>query len=64
MHNMSGYITAFRYAASCIVGITDDEILNRFVVGIKPKLMNRFCFHRQIPLKRSVLLLKEWVLYV
>ena len=50
MHNMSGYITAFHCAASCVVGITDDEILDRFVVGIKLKYANRFCFHRQIPL--------------
>ena len=38
MHNVSGCITVFRHAASCVVGITDDEMLDRFVVGLKPKI--------------------------
>ena len=38
MHNVSGYISAFCHAVSHVVGITDAEILDRFVVGLKPKI--------------------------
>ena len=38
MHNVSRYVTAYHYAISYIVGITDDEMLDRFVVGLKPKI--------------------------
>ena len=36
--NVRGYITAFCHAASCIVGITDDEMLDRFVAALKLKI--------------------------
>ena len=32
------------------------------LLDLSPKFMNKYCFHKQIPLKRRVLLLKEWVL--
>ena len=38
MHNMSSYIAVFHCAASRAVGITDDELLDRFVTGLKPKI--------------------------
>ena len=38
MHNVSGYITSFHHAASRVVGIIDDEVLDRFVVELKPKI--------------------------
>ena len=38
IRNVSGYITAFHRAVSCVVGITDEEMLDRFVVGLKPKI--------------------------
>ena len=38
MCNTSGYITAFCCTASHVVGITDDEMLDRFVSGLKPKI--------------------------
>ena len=53
MHNMSSYITAFCRAASHVVGITDNEILDRFVMRLKPKIMNMYCYHKQIPLKKA-----------
>ena len=63
INNVTSYITAF-YCVVSHVGITDDKILDRFVIGLKPKILeNSYCFHKQIPLKRPVLLLKEWVLY-
>ena len=38
MHNVSGYVTIFCSATSPVVGITDDEILDRFSAGLKPKM--------------------------
>ena len=39
MHNVSGYITEYSvHAASLVVGITDDEMLDRFVARLKPKI--------------------------
>ena len=38
MCNMSGYITAFHCAASHVVGITYDKVLDRFIAGLKPKI--------------------------
>ena len=38
MYSISGYITAFHYAVSLVVGITDDKMLDRFVTGFKPKI--------------------------
>ena len=38
MRNVSDYVAEFYYTASCVVGITDDEMLDRFVVGLKPKI--------------------------
>ena len=38
MHSVSGYITVFYHAISRAVGITDDEMLDRFIVGLKPKI--------------------------
>ena len=38
MCNVSDCITAIHRAASCIVGITDDEILDGFAAGLKPKI--------------------------
>ena len=38
MHNTCGYITAFHHTASRVVGITDDEMLNSFVAGLKLKI--------------------------
>ena len=42
MGNFSGYITAFYCATSRVVGITDDEMLDRFIAGLKPKI-HRYC---------------------
>ena len=41
MHNVSGYITAFYLAASRLVCITGDEIMDRFVAGLKPKIREK-----------------------
>ena len=38
MHNVSSYITAACCAVSCVVGITDDEMFDRFVAGLKPTI--------------------------
>ena len=38
MHNMSGFITVVHYAASRVVDITDNKILARFFIGLKPKI--------------------------
>ena len=38
MRNINGYITVFLFPVSCVVGITDDEMLDKFVVGLKPKI--------------------------
>ena len=35
---MSGFITAFHHDASCIVSITADEMLDRFVTELKLKI--------------------------
>ena len=35
---MSSYITVFHYAAFCVVDITNNKKLDRFVVGLKPKI--------------------------
>ena len=35
---LCGYITAFYLTASHVVDITDNEILDRFFVGLKPKI--------------------------
>ena len=40
-YNMSGYTTAFHHAASYVVGIIDDKMLDRFVVGLKPIIHKR-----------------------
>ena len=41
MHNMSGYIIALHCAVSHVVGITDDEILDMFIAGLKPKILEK-----------------------
>ena len=38
MCNVKGYITVFCRVASHVVGITDDEMLDRFTAGLKPKI--------------------------
>ena len=38
MYKIIGYITAFHHAVSHIVSITDDEMLDRFVAGLKPQI--------------------------
>ena len=38
MHNVNGYITAFHHAASRVVDFTADEMLDWFIVGLKPKI--------------------------
>ena len=35
---VSGYIIAFYHATSCVVGITDDEMLDSFFAGLKPTI--------------------------
>ena len=37
MHSVSSYIIVFYYAVFFVVGITDDEILDRVVTGLKPE---------------------------
>ena len=39
IHNMSAYTTAFYHAASHVVGITDDKMLDRFVAGLEHKIL-------------------------
>ena len=55
MHNVSGYITAFYCAASLVVmGITDDEMLDRFVVGLKAQnLRIGIAIISRYPLKKA-----------
>ena len=38
MRYISGYITVFCHAVSCVVGITDNEMLDRFFIELKPKI--------------------------
>ena len=35
MQNVSGYIAAFHHATSRVVGITNDEMLDRFFARMK-----------------------------
>ena len=35
---MSSYITVFHHAVFCVVDITNNRILDRFVVGLNPKI--------------------------
>ena len=38
MGNISGYIAAFHHDASRLVGITYNEMLDRFGARVKPKI--------------------------
>ena len=38
MYSVSGYITAFYCAVSRVVGINYDKMLDKFFVGLKPKI--------------------------
>ena len=41
IHSVSSYTTAFYHTASYVVGITDDEMLDRFVAGSEAKIREK-----------------------
>ena len=53
MNIVSSYIIAFYCAASRVVGITDNKMLDRFAAGLKPKIHEKVLLSQAYTFEKS-----------